>query len=92
VRADEWLQTAKPSDVADTVPPQYLLGDKAIYEKAFSNVRETISPDGIMPPEGPGNSLKFLADGDPKIAAMKDKIKLEDTWTNEFAQRAKKHA
>ena len=92
VRADEWLQTAKPSEVADTVPPQYLLGDKAIYEKAFANVRETISPDGIMPPEGPGNSLKFLADGDPKIAAMKDKIKLEDTWTNEFAQRAKKHA
>ncbi|HYD07356.1 MAG TPA: ABC transporter substrate-binding protein, partial [Reyranella sp.] len=48
VRADEWLQTAKPSEVADTVPAQYLLGDKAIYEKAFANVRETISPDGIM--------------------------------------------
>jgi NitT/TauT family transport system substrate-binding protein len=92
VRADEWLQTAKPSEVADTVPSQYLLGDRAIYEKAFANVRETISPDGLMPPEGPRNSLKFLADGDPKIKAAMASIKLEDTWTNEFAQRAKKHA
>jgi sulfonate transport system substrate-binding protein len=92
VRADEWLQTAKPSEVADTVPAQYLLGDKAIYEKAFANVRETISPDGLMPADGPGNCLKFLAEGDPKIAEAKDKIKLADTWTNEFAQRAKKRS
>ena len=43
-----------------------------------------------MPPDGPGNCLKFLVEGDPKIDASK--IKLEDTWTNEFAQRAKKHS
>jgi NitT/TauT family transport system substrate-binding protein len=92
VRANEWLQTAKPSEVADVVPPQYLLGDRAIYEKAFANVRGTISPDGLMPPDGPKNCLKFLSDGDPKIAADASKIKLEDTWTNEFAERAKKHA
>jgi len=92
VRADEWLQTAKPSEVADTVPAQYLLGDKAIYEKAFANVRETISPDGTMPADGPKNCLKFLSEGDPKIAADAAKIKLEDTWTNEFALRAKKRA
>ncbi len=92
VRADEWLQTAKPSEVAETVPQQYLLGDKAIYEKAFANVRETISPDGIMPADGPKNCLNFLIAGDPKIAADAAKIKLEDTWTNDFAQRAKKHA
>ena len=90
VRANEWLQTAPPSEVAKAVPTAYLLGDKAIYEKAFANVRETISPDGIMPPDGPGNCLKFLVEGDPKIDPSK--IKLEDTWTNEFAERAKKHS
>ena len=90
VRADQWLQTASPSDVASTVPAQYLLGDKAIYEKAFANVRETISPDGLMPPDGPANCLKFLVEGDPKIKAASSSIKLEDTWTNEFAQRAAK--
>lgn len=90
VRADEWLQTASPADVAASVPPGYLLGDKAIYERAFANVRETISPDGVMPADGPANCLKFLADGDPKIEPAK--IKLAETWTNEFAERAKKRS
>ena len=92
VRADEWLQTAKPSEVADAVPTGYLLGDRAVYEKSFVGVRETISPDGLMPAGAQENCLKFLAEGDPKLAADKAKIKLEDTWTNEFAQRAKKHS
>ncbi|TMJ21710.1 MAG: ABC transporter substrate-binding protein [Alphaproteobacteria bacterium] len=92
VRADEWLQTASPADVAKTVPEGYLLGDRAIYEKSFAGVRETISPDGLMPAGAQENCLKFLVDADPKLAADKDKIKLAETWTNEFAQRAKKHA
>jgi NitT/TauT family transport system substrate-binding protein len=55
-------------------------------------VRETISPDGLMPPGAQENCLKFLVDADPKLAADKDKIHLADTWTNEFAQRAKKQS
>ena len=90
VRANQWLQTASPSDVAKSVPESFLLGDKAIYEKAFTNVRDTISPDGIMPPDGPPNCLKFLAEGDSKIVPAQ--IKLADTWTNEFAQRAGKRS
>ncbi len=92
VRADAWLQTASPADVASTVPEGYLLGDRAIYEKSFAGVRETISPDGLMPAGAQENCLKFLVDADPKLAADKDKIKLADTWTNEFAQRAKKQS
>jgi NitT/TauT family transport system substrate-binding protein len=92
VHADEWLQTASPADVASTVPEGFLLGDKPTYEKSFAGIRETISPDGMMPPGAQENCLKFLADADPKIAADRAKIKLEDTWTNEFALRAKKRA
>lgn len=90
VRANQWLQTAPPSEVAKAVPEGYLLGDRAIYEKAFANVRDTISPDGMMPPDGPKNCLKFLADTDDKIKAPE--VKLDLTWTNEFAQRAGKRA
>ena len=85
-------RAAAPLTVASTVPEGYLLGDRAIYEKSFAGVRETISPDGLMPAGAQENCLKFLVEGDPKIAADAAKIKLEDTWTNEFAQRAKKHA
>lgn len=90
VRANEWLQTAAPSDVAKAVPEAYLLGDRAVYERSFAGVRETISPDGIMPPGAMENCLKFLADGDAAIKPAQ--IKLADTWTNEFAQRAGKRS
>jgi NitT/TauT family transport system substrate-binding protein len=88
VRADQWLQTATPDQVADTVPEAYLLGDRKLYMAAFANIRETISPDGIMPADGPGNCLKFLAAGDKNIHA--DKINLAATWTNDFVQHAGK--
>jgi NitT/TauT family transport system substrate-binding protein len=92
VRANEWLQKASPAEVASAVPEAYLLGDRAVYEKSFVGVRETISPDGLMPAGAMENALKFLVDGDPKIAADVGKIKLADTWTNEFAQRAGKRS
>jgi NitT/TauT family transport system substrate-binding protein len=92
VRADEWLQTAAPADVAKTVPEAYLLGDQKIYEKSFAGVRECISPDGTMPAGAQENCMKFLVGADPKFAADKGKIKIADSWTNEFAERAKKHA
>jgi NitT/TauT family transport system substrate-binding protein len=86
VRADQWLQTASPADVAKAVPEGYLLGDRTVYEKSFAGVRETISPDGLMPPGAMENCLKFLASTDSTIKP--ETIKLDATWTNEFAERA----
>jgi len=86
VRANQWLQKASAEEVAKTVPEQYLLGDRALYMNAFEKVRDVYSPDGLMPAGAQEAALKFLAAGDPEIKA--DKVKLADTWTNEFAQRA----
>ena len=41
VRADQWLQTAAPCRRRQGGAEAYLLGDQALYEKAFANVRET---------------------------------------------------
>ena len=90
VKADQWLQTASPADVAKSVPEAYLLGDRAVYEKSFAGVRETISPDGTMPAGAMENCLKFLAESDPAIKPAT--VKLADTWTNEFAERAAKRS
>ncbi len=90
VRANEWLQTASPADVASAVPKEYLLGDRAVYEKSFAGVRETISPDGTMPAGAMENCLKFLTESDPAIKPAT--VKLADTWTNEFALRAAKRS
>jgi len=87
VRSLKWLQTAGPSDIIKTVPESYLLGDRALYLASFNKVREAISPDGIIPEEGPRTALKALTSFDPSVKP--DKIELGKTYTNEFAKRSK---
>jgi NitT/TauT family transport system substrate-binding protein len=87
VRGLKWLQTSGPGDIIKTVPESYLLGDRALYLASFNKVRESISPDGMIPEDGPRTALKALASFDPAIRA--EKIDLAKTYTNEFARRAK---
>lgn len=83
----KWLQTAGPSDIIKAVPESYLLGDRALYLATFNKVREAISPDGMIPDEGPRTALKALASFDQSIKA--DKIELLKTYTNDFVRKSK---
>ena len=83
----KWLQTAGPGDIIKTVPESYLLGDRALYLASFNKLRESISPDGLIPEDGARTALKALCSFDPSINA--EKIDLSKTYTNEFARRAK---
>ena len=83
----KWLQTAGPGDIIKTVPEAYLLGDRALYLASFNKVRESISPDGIIPDDGARTALRALSSFDPGIKP--DRIDLDKTYTNEFARRAK---
>lgn len=87
VHALKWLQTAGPGDIIKTVPQGYQLGDSALYLAAFNKMREVISPDGLMPEEGPRTALKALASFDASIKA--DKIDLSRTYSNEFVKKVK---
>jgi len=87
VHSLKWLQTAGPSDIIKTVPESYLLGDRALYLASFNKVREAISPDGLIPDEGPRTALKALTSFDPSIKA--EKIELSKTFTNVFAKKSK---
>ncbi|WP_233168380.1 ABC transporter substrate-binding protein [Xylophilus sp. ASV27] len=87
VHALKWIQTAGPSDILRTVPERYLLGDRALYLSAFGKVREAISPDGMVPEQGPVTAVRALANFDPAVRVGKiDQARL---FTNEFARRAK---
>jgi NitT/TauT family transport system substrate-binding protein len=86
VRALRWLQTATPDEVADTVPKEFLLGDRALYMDAWKNVKEAMSPDGMMDPSGPAVAHEMLNTFDAEVA--KKKIELERTFTNEFVIKA----
>jgi NitT/TauT family transport system substrate-binding protein len=58
-----------------------------LYLAAFNKVREAISPDGMIPDEGPHIAAKVLASFDPSIKV--DKIEFAKTYTNQFAKKAK---
>lgn len=86
VRADRWIAKAGATDVAKVVPEAYLLGDRALYLFAYDKVKEAISPDGMISDAGAKATLKALASFEPEIKVSE--IRLEQTYTNEFAKKA----
>ncbi|HEY5900877.1 MAG TPA: ABC transporter substrate-binding protein [Burkholderiales bacterium] len=86
VRALQWIQQASPQEILNTVPEQYLLGDKAMYLFAFNNVRPAYSKDGYFSEAGAKTTLKALASFNP--AVKPEAINLAQTYTNEFVKKA----
>jgi len=86
VRALLWLQAATPDQVADTVPPDYLLGDRALYVAAFAKFKPAISPDGLFTKEGADDTLKFLMAFNPAIKPAE--INLGQTYDNSYVEKA----
>ncbi|HZH52788.1 MAG TPA: ABC transporter substrate-binding protein [Microvirga sp.] len=86
VKSLKWLQTAKPEDVAETVPPEYHLGDRALYIKAVQNSLESYSRTGIVPPDGMASVMDMLKQLDPELRDAK--IDLAATFDDRFVRKA----
>ena len=86
VRADKWIQKAGPEKVTTTVPESYLLGDPKVYALSVAKCMEGLSPNGMIPEDGPATALRALAAYDPQLNAAS--IDLARVWTNDFASRA----
>ena len=86
MKALKWLETAKPEEVADLVPQEYLLGDRPLYIRAVKNSLESYSRTGIAPPDGMKSmydSLKLL---DPELSSSN--VDLSKTFIDSFAKKA----
>ena len=88
VHALKWLQTAGPSDLIKAVPESYFQGDRALYIAAFTRAREAWTSDGLMPAAGPSTVARTLGRFAEPGGAL-PRVELEQTFTNDFAQRAK---
>ncbi len=86
VRALIWMQDASPQQILATVPEEYLLGNKAMYLFAFTNVKTAYSRDGYFSEAGAKTTLKALASFNP--AVKPEAIDLAQTYTNEFVKKA----
>jgi len=82
----KWLQTAKPEDVAEAVPPEYHLGDKPLYIKAVQNSLESYSRTGVVPPEGMASVMDMLKQLDPELKDAK--VDLKTTFDDRFVRKA----
>ena len=87
VHALKWLQTASPADLARVVPQPHLLGDRGAYMAAFYKVRETLSPDGLMPQDGPATALRAVARLQPELAPAR--VDLSKTFSNDWVRKSK---
>ena len=87
VHALKWLQTAAPSDLVKAIPQDYWMGDRGAYLAAFSKVRETFSPHGAMPEEGPAVALRALQAMRPELAGTR--LDLGKTFTNDWVKKAR---
>jgi NitT/TauT family transport system substrate-binding protein len=89
VRALKWLQTAGPSDMMKVIPESFMLGDRALYLTAINKGREAVSPDGMMPKEGP--TFAYGLFNKLKSATDVVRIDLGKTYTNDFVRIANAH-
>ncbi len=85
VRAERWMAAATPDQIADALPPESLLGDRATYIRALGNMRGCYSPDGLMSRQAADTVLRVLRSFDPDVRAAS--IDIEATYDNGFVQR-----
>jgi sulfonate transport system substrate-binding protein len=82
----KWMEKASPEQIADNVPQEYWLGDKALYLAAVKANLQVYSRDGIVTADSQKRSLDFLKQFDKEIAgATVDPAK---TWDDTFVKKA----
>ena len=85
-KALQWLKTASPEDIAATVPPEYLLGDKELYMLSAKNSKAAYSLTGVLDPSGMKSTSDMLTKFDPELAGAN--VDLAKTFDDRFVKKA----
>ena len=86
VRGLKWVQGHSPEEIAKTMPPEYALGDAALYLQSIKTNLPSWSPDGRFIKDAPETALKVLKAFDANVANAK--IDLAKTYTDKFVNAA----
>jgi NitT/TauT family transport system substrate-binding protein len=82
----KWMEKATPEQIADTVPDEYHLGDKALYIAALKASMTAYSKDGIVSVDGQNRSLEFLQKFEPELKDAK--LDVTKTFDGRFVKKA----
>ncbi|WP_280255538.1 ABC transporter substrate-binding protein [Nocardia wallacei] len=88
VQTLQWIETHTPEDIAAAMPSQYAAGGQDLYIQSIRDSIGMFNGDGLMKPEGAQNVLNILSRYSRNVAPKRDSIVLEDTYTNEFVEKA----
>ena len=72
--------------MANVVPPEYLLGERALYVAAVKASKPTYSQTGVIPESGMKNALNMLVEFDPELKSAT--IDLPKTFDGRFVKKA----
>jgi len=83
----QWLAKATPAEVADAVPPEYLLGDRSLYEAAVKASLPSYSRTGVVTRDGMDSVYATLKQLDPEFKDVN--VDLSRTFIDTFVKQAK---
>jgi NitT/TauT family transport system substrate-binding protein len=81
-----WIAAATPAQVADAVPAEFHLGDRALYETAFGKTREAYSRNGVSSLDGMKSVMDMLKALDSEMASANADV--AGTFVGRFAEKA----
>jgi len=87
VKALRYIEAHSAQEIAAQLPPEYLLGDRALYVAALQQNKAMFTADGVMPPSGPATVLRVMRLVNRRVRS--EPIDLARTYTNEFSQAAR---
>jgi sulfonate transport system substrate-binding protein len=88
VKTLKFINTHSADEIAAKMPADYAGGDQALYVKAINDSKGMFNSDGTMKADGAKNVLNVLAQFSPSVKPKKDQVKLEETYTTEFVDKA----
>jgi NitT/TauT family transport system substrate-binding protein len=90
VRAERFLKSSTPEQVADALPVSYQMGNRKLFVSAFGNSQAVFSADGRFDPAGPAAVLAVLSNFDKDLNAAKNTIDVPATYTNRFVDAVRR--
>lgn len=86
LKALKWIENATPEQIANAVPDEYHLGDRALYLVAVAKSKEAYSRTGIIPEAGMKSVMDMLRTLDPEFATIQ--LDLNKTFVDTFVKKA----
>src|SRR4051812_22622343 len=86
VRGLKWVKAHNPEEIAKMMPPEYALGDAAVFVESIKANHDAYSPDGKFLKDAPETALKVLKAFDPNVQGAT--IDLSKTFTEKFVSAA----